>query len=49
MHNVLDLSEKYSNQLTINMKTIIHLCGEPERLWWWCDMATKTIAARYGK
>ena len=48
LDNVLNLAEKYNNNLTINMKTIIHLCGEPQRLWWWCDMASKMVADRYG-
>lgn len=49
MRNVLALGRKYGSQLTINMKTIIHLCGEPQRLWWWCDMAMDMIKAEYGE
>ncbi|MGI6029695.1 MAG: hypothetical protein ACOX81_09885 [Candidatus Heteroscillospira sp.] len=49
MRNALNLGRKYGSQLTINMKTIIHLCDEPQRLWWWCDMASKMINAEYGE
>lgn len=48
MKEVLSLGQKYGNQLTINMKTIIHLCNQPSRLWWWCDMASEMIRAQYG-
>ena len=48
MRNVLALGRKYGTQLTIIMKTIIHLCGEPQRLWWWCQMASDMMKAEYG-
>lgn len=49
LKNALALGRKYGSNMTINMKTIIHLCDEPQRLWWWCDMASKMLAAEYGE
>lgn len=43
IRNVIDLSKKYNNNLIINMKSIITLNGQPERLWWWCDMAADVM------
>ncbi len=42
--NVCELSKKYNSNLVINMKTLITLNGEPQRLWQWCDMAAEIIA-----
>ena len=43
LKNVLIAAQKYNINLVVNMKTIITLNGEPERLWWYCDMARKMI------
>ena len=47
MENVLKLAQKYNSNLIITMKTIITLSGEPERLWWWCNMAREMIDKYY--
>jgi len=44
---VCELAQKYNNNLVINMKTIITLRGEPERLWKWCDMAREVVDSYY--
>lgn len=41
-------AQKYGCSLEIIMKTIITLRGEPERLWTWCDMASKIVDGIYG-
>ena len=43
LKNIISLCKKYDNNLIINMKSIITLNGEPQRLWWWCDMAAKVM------
>ena len=43
LKNVIALCKKYDNNLVINMKSIITLNGQPQRLWWWCDMAAKVM------
>ena len=43
---VCGLARKYGCSMEILMKTLIHLDGDPTRLWEWCDMATD-IAANY--
>jgi len=44
-----ELAEKYRLNLVLNMKTIVSLNGEPERLWKWCDMAMELIHAHFGE
>lgn len=48
LERVIQLCQKYNNNLVINMKTIIDLHGDPTRLWWWCDMASAMIEKYYG-
>ena len=43
------LAEKHSLQLVFNMKTIVTLNNEPQRLWKWCDMAMELIQAHFGE
>jgi hypothetical protein len=43
-----ELAEKYSLQLVFNMKTLVTLNNEPQRLWKWCDMAMELIHAHFG-
>jgi hypothetical protein len=43
------LAEKYSINLVFNMKTIVTLNDEPQRLWKWCDMAMELIHAHFGE
>ena len=43
-----ELAEKYGLQLVFNMKTIVTLNDEPQRLWKWCDMAMELIHAHFG-
>ena len=43
------LAEKHRLNLVINMKTIVTLNDEPQRLWKWCDMATELIHAHFGE
>ncbi len=40
---VLRLARKYRCNVEIDMKTLISLNGEPERLWAWCDMASELV------
>lgn len=47
LKNALALCRKYNNNMVINMKSIITLNGEPQRLWWWCDMASKVVASEW--
>lgn len=42
------IAEKHKLNLVLNMKTIVTLDGEPERLWKWCDMAMEVIHAHFG-
>jgi hypothetical protein len=44
-----ELAEKHKVNLVFNMKTIISLGGEPQRLWKWCDMAMELIHAYFGE
>lgn len=41
---IMALARKYNSNVEIDMKTIITLNGEPQRLWAWCDMAAEIIA-----
>jgi hypothetical protein len=43
-----ELAEKHKLNLVINMKTIVTLNNEPQRLWKWCDMAMEMIHAHFG-
>jgi len=43
-----ELTKKYDVNLVLNMKTIITLNDEPQRLWQWCDMAMELIRAYFG-
>ena len=43
------LAEKHKLNLVFNMKTMVTLNGEPERLWKWCDMAMEIIHAHFGE
>ncbi|MCL1991857.1 MAG: hypothetical protein FWG66_02795 [Spirochaetes bacterium] len=43
------LVEKYNLNLVFNMKTIVTLDGEPQRLWKWCDMAMELLQAHFGE
>ena len=42
--NICDLARKYKSHVEIDMKTIISLNGEPQRLWEWCDMAYDIVS-----
>lgn len=42
--NVCKLAHKYNSNVEIDMKTLITLNDEPQRLWEWCDMASDIIA-----
>jgi hypothetical protein len=42
------LAQKYDVNLVLNMKTLITLNGEPQRLWKWCDMAAEIVHAYFG-
>lgn len=42
--NICRLARKYNANVEIDMKTIITLNGEPQRLWEWCDMAAHIIS-----
>jgi hypothetical protein len=44
-----ELAEKHKVNLVFNMKTIVTLDNEPERLWKWCDMAMEIIHAHFGE
>jgi hypothetical protein len=37
------LARKYRCNVEIDMKTLISLNGEPERVWTWCDMASELV------
>jgi hypothetical protein len=43
-----ELAQKHQINLVFNMKTIITLNNEPQRLWQWCDMAMELIQAHFG-
>jgi hypothetical protein len=43
-----ELAQKHRINLVFNMKTIITLKDEPQRLWQWCDMAMELIQAYFG-
>lgn len=43
--HVMKLARKYNSHVEIDMKTLISLSGEPQRLWAWCDMASEIIAS----
>jgi hypothetical protein len=43
-----ELAQKHRLNLVFNMKTIITLNNEPQRLWQWCDMAMELIQAYFG-
>ena len=43
------LAEKHCLNLVFNMKTIVTLNDEPERLWKWCDMAMELVRAHFGE
>ena len=45
--NACKLVKKYGANLEINMKTMINLGGEPQRLWEWCEMASETVKAYF--
>lgn len=47
LESILQLAQKYCTNLVINMKTIITLRNEPQRLWWWCRMARDTVEKYY--
>ena len=42
------IAEKHNLNLVINMKTIVTLDNEPQRLWQWCDMAMELVSAHFG-
>lgn len=44
LYKVMALARKYGSHVEIDMKTIITLNGEPQRLWAWCDMAAEVVA-----
>ena len=46
--NACELVQKYGSHLVFNMKTLINLGGEPQRLWQWCDMAEELVQAYFG-
>jgi hypothetical protein len=43
-----ELAEKHHLNLVLNMKTLLTLNDEPQRLWKWCDMAMELIHAQFG-
>jgi hypothetical protein len=43
--HVMKLARKYNSHVEIDMKTLISLNGEPQRLWAWCDMASEIVAS----
>ncbi len=43
LENVCKLAKKHNCNVEILMKTLITLCGEPQRLWQWCDMAMEVV------
>jgi hypothetical protein len=45
--NACQWAQEYGCHMEIVMKTIITLRGEPQRLWKWCDLATKVIDRFY--
>ncbi len=45
--DVCALAQKYGSSVEIVMKTIITLRGEPQRLWKWCDLASRVIERFY--
>lgn len=47
LETALQLCQKYNSNMVINMKTIITLRGEPQRLWWWSEMARKMVDKYY--
>ncbi|MDR1319574.1 MAG: hypothetical protein LBJ90_08105, partial [Treponema sp.] len=44
-----ELAEKYHLNLVFNMKTLLTLNDDPQRLWNWCDMAMELIHAHFGE
>lgn len=42
--DVCRLARKYNSNVEIDMKTLISLNGEPQRLWEWCDMAHDIVS-----
>lgn len=42
--NVCSLARKYNSHVEMDMKTLITLNGEPQRLWEWCDMAYDIVS-----
>ena len=48
LKRVCQLTEKYSANVVINMKTLITLQGEPQRLWQWCEMAEDIVSGYFG-
>lgn len=44
-----ELAQKYEANLVFNMKTLITLNGEPQRLWQWCDMAMELVHSYFGE
>ncbi|MGE4283029.1 MAG: hypothetical protein AB7G87_04840 [Clostridia bacterium] len=42
--NACSLARKYNCNLEMDMKTLISLNGEPQRLWEWCDMAADIVS-----
>jgi hypothetical protein len=46
--NACELAQKYQVNLVFNMKTLLTLNNEPQRLWQWCDMAAELIHAYFG-
>jgi hypothetical protein len=42
--NICALARKYNSHVEIDMKTLIFLNGEPQRLWEWCDMASDIVS-----
>ena len=47
METALQLCQKYNTNMVINMKTIITLRDEPQRLWWWSGMAREMVEKYY--
>jgi hypothetical protein len=46
--HVCELAQKQRLNIVLNMKTLITLNNEPQRLWRWCDMATEIVKDYFG-
>ena len=43
IEKVCQLARKHDCNVEMIMKTLITLCGEPQRLWEWCDLAMEVV------